>query len=276
MLHHGELIYGGLIMCTGFLSILRFGRFKSGRKKILVTGANRGVGFALVKKLSARNDVYVYLGSRDYNRGIEARDKLEFKEHVEVVKLDVTKPALLPTGLFAVVHNAGTGFMTDLEQILEVNCYGPKRIDDLLLPDVRKIVYVTSPAGPKYVEHCDEATKRVLLNPVDWNQLVALMDKYQADKDWDYCFSKAILNAYMMLVARDNPSVIVNACVPGFLNTALIQRWAKQNQKTLHNKSIKPPEEGTFSIMKMIFEVESSGGHYGSDGLKKPMDRKVY
>ena len=42
-------------------------------KRILITGANKGIGLALVTKvLDAREDTSVLLGSRDLDRGAEA------------------------------------------------------------------------------------------------------------------------------------------------------------------------------------------------------------
>ena len=39
-------------------------------RRILVTGANKGIGFALVRRLlNEFNDTFIYLGSRDISRG---------------------------------------------------------------------------------------------------------------------------------------------------------------------------------------------------------------
>ena len=47
-------------------------------KKIIVTGANKGVGFGIVKKLLEDfDDTYVLLGSRNVLRGNKAIEQLE-------------------------------------------------------------------------------------------------------------------------------------------------------------------------------------------------------
>jgi len=58
------------------------------QKKILVTGANKGIGLAICKGLLEKG-CFVYLGSRDVARGVAACKSLVdaqplFKEMVEV------------------------------------------------------------------------------------------------------------------------------------------------------------------------------------------------
>ena len=46
-------------------------------KRILITGANKGIGLATVRKLlESFGDTYVLLGSRDLTRGKEALENL--------------------------------------------------------------------------------------------------------------------------------------------------------------------------------------------------------
>ena len=46
-------------------------------KRILITGANKGIGFATVKKLlESFNDTFILLGSRDLTRGKQALESL--------------------------------------------------------------------------------------------------------------------------------------------------------------------------------------------------------
>src|SRR6187397_633494 len=60
-------------------------------KTALVTGANKSIGFEVTKQL-AQKGIYVYLGSRNLENGIEASKKLnaEGLSNVEAIQLDVT------------------------------------------------------------------------------------------------------------------------------------------------------------------------------------------
>jgi NAD(P)-dependent dehydrogenase (short-subunit alcohol dehydrogenase family) len=72
------------------------------QRKILVTGANQGIGFALVKRLVTEKDCFVYLGARNLAKGQAAKASLEEEsssslsslasQNIEVVEIDVTKP----------------------------------------------------------------------------------------------------------------------------------------------------------------------------------------
>ena len=64
-------------------------------KRILITGANKGIGLATVKiLLESYSDTCVLLGSRDLSRGKQALGSLlkgdpEFKNRVYLVQIDV-------------------------------------------------------------------------------------------------------------------------------------------------------------------------------------------
>ena len=60
-------------------------------KTALVTGANKSIGFEVTKQL-AQKGIYVYLGSRNFENGIEAVNKLNAEgiNNVEAIQLDVT------------------------------------------------------------------------------------------------------------------------------------------------------------------------------------------
>ncbi len=61
------------------------------RKNILISGANRGLGFEAAKQL-AKKGYKVFLGCRDIDKGTKAaQDLLSQNLDVEIVKLDVTK-----------------------------------------------------------------------------------------------------------------------------------------------------------------------------------------
>ncbi|MGW4798538.1 SDR family NAD(P)-dependent oxidoreductase, partial [Nonomuraea sp. NPDC004297] len=82
----------------------------------LVTGANKGIGYAVAAGLAARG-LAVVLGSRDRDRGERAaarlRAELAGKPEVRAVVLDVTDPATIAAAaasldrLDVLVNNAG-------------------------------------------------------------------------------------------------------------------------------------------------------------------------
>src|ERR1700748_2062504 len=57
-------------------------------KTVLITGANKSIGFETAKQLLDLG-YYVYLGSRDLERGEEAAKQLN-SPNVEVIQLDVS------------------------------------------------------------------------------------------------------------------------------------------------------------------------------------------
>jgi len=60
-------------------------------KTVLITGANRGIGFETAKQLAQRG-YFVYIGSRDKERGQRAKQELQKSglRHVGVLEFDVT------------------------------------------------------------------------------------------------------------------------------------------------------------------------------------------
>ena len=60
-------------------------------KNVLITGANKGIGFETAKQL-AQLGCYVFLGSRDEKRGNDAVERLKASglANVDLVKIDVT------------------------------------------------------------------------------------------------------------------------------------------------------------------------------------------
>lgn len=107
-------------------------------KKILVTGANRGIGRALVEEALKRGAKRVYAGSRQRMSNGD--------ERVTSITLDVTdrsqidKAAKTVESLDLLINNAGVGLYDDLsdratlEAHLAVNLFGPYDMTRAFLP----------------------------------------------------------------------------------------------------------------------------------------------
>ena len=137
--------------------------------RIVVTGANRGIGLEFVRQLLARGDEVVAT-SRKPNDSAELRAlERQYPGRLRLLPLEVTDEAsvaafakeLGPQGVDVLVNNAGVyGEREDFEHLdfaemrrsYDVNALGPLRITRALLPQLRaggakKLAHVTSKMG---------------------------------------------------------------------------------------------------------------------------------
>ena len=279
-------------------------------KRILITGANKGIGLATVAKLlGSYDETFLLLGSRDSKKGQQALNSLldiqpEWKDRLDLIQIDVeqdlsvnsaaeevvTKFGRTPSPLYAIVNNAGIGdSMLGLNKVLQVNTFGPKRVCDaflpLLNPSIGRVVNVTSASGPLYLAGSSNETKKLLTNPdVSWTEIEKFMSeclKLESERttdwggDWPaYGISKACTNAYSIYLAKKNPNLTINACTPGFIETDLTRPMAEANSKTPAEMGMKSPEEGaSASVFLLMGNPSGSGHYYGSDCVRSPLDK---
>jgi NAD(P)-dependent dehydrogenase (short-subunit alcohol dehydrogenase family) len=127
----------------------------------LITGANKGIGFATARQLVALGHT-VYIGARDVARGTQAADEIGAR----FVQLDVTDDASVSSALAAIdaaegqldvlVHNAGV-LDTALDgasalRSFDTNAAGIVRVTEASLPLLRRssnpnVVTISSSAG---------------------------------------------------------------------------------------------------------------------------------
>jgi NAD(P)-dependent dehydrogenase (short-subunit alcohol dehydrogenase family) len=111
-------------------------------KTVLITGANRGIGRALVDEALERGAKRVYAGTRG---ALSVTDK-----RVVPLTLDVTNPAEIQRavnevdGLDVLINNAGVAIYDDLtsldviERHLAVNLFGPLNVTRAFLPLLKR------------------------------------------------------------------------------------------------------------------------------------------
>jgi NAD(P)-dependent dehydrogenase (short-subunit alcohol dehydrogenase family) len=186
----------------------------------LITGANKGIGHEVARRLVAEGHD-VWIGARDPQAGQAAADELGAR----FVALDVTDDASVAAavatvtaagGLDVLVNNAGIsmhGLPTletdpaEFAAILETNAVGPVRVALAFLPLLEqaenpRIVNVSSSLGS------------AAGNSDPGSQL-------HAYPGLDYPTSKAALNLATIKLAAALPRFRVNAVCPGYTATAL-------------------------------------------------------
>jgi NAD(P)-dependent dehydrogenase (short-subunit alcohol dehydrogenase family) len=211
---------------------MRVGEIK---RVALVTGANKGIGFAAAR-LIGKLGIKVLIGSRETTRGEEAvRTLLSEGIDARGVKIDVTDVASIADAsagvesqehrLDILVNNAAIGLARQppseldtiaLRETLATNLFGTVAVTRAFLPllrrsDTGRIVNVSSALGSTF--H---------LSDPEWVGYSVLSSTYS--------ISKAALNAFTAILAAElqGSTIKVNAVDPGFTKTDLTSQQGFQ------------------------------------------------
>lgn len=232
-------------------------------KTVFITGANRGLGFALAKELLSRG-FFVFAGVRAGDSPELEELKTDYPDKVEIVRIDVTDYGMIGQAKAAVegrtakldwlINNAANlgnveataADPLDIEDMMNTyntNTLGPLRVANaflslLLKGESKLIVNISSEAGS--IADC------------------------QRTNNFGYCMSKAALNMQSVLVHNQlrelGGGVLVlhpgwvQTCMPGKLDTAATLTPGQsasqlvdiiiQNEKNIHPKPLFLDYEG--------------------------------
>jgi NAD(P)-dependent dehydrogenase (short-subunit alcohol dehydrogenase family) len=266
----GQLISGYNKSRLGYFVLLSAGELcilKSKKmKKVLVTGANKGIGYEVARQVAALGH-YVYLGIRDPQKGKEAVEKLKQSgiTTVELLVIDVSSAASVAKAaselaskideLDVLINNAGIAGrqpqnssqceMANLREVFDTNYFGVIQTTQAMLPLLRKadvpvIVNVSSELGSLAMQTSEGR------NPN--------FDNYHA-----YGSTKTALNAFTILLAHEfrGTKFRINSVTPGYTATDL-NGFA----------GFKTPEQGAQPIVRlaMIGEDGPSGKFFRAEG----------
>eukprot|EP01034_Spumella_vulgaris_P030089 gene30089-37249_t len=222
-------------------------------KVAIVTGANKGIGFEVAKKI-AENGVKTILACRTASLGKEAEQNLKsLGLDVEFRPLDISDPSSIESfardfardyeKLDILVNNAAiafkdsdpTPFKEQSRPTIYTNFFGTLHVTNALLPLLRKsasprIVNVASMAGHLRIIKSKDLLDKVTSETLTLNELeqlasdfvTAVEDGTHAEKGFpnsNYGFSKLILIAATKIYARQEPRILINACCPGYCDT---------------------------------------------------------
>jgi NAD(P)-dependent dehydrogenase (short-subunit alcohol dehydrogenase family) len=185
-------------------------------RRVLITGASRGIGLALVRRCLARGDL-VFAFAR--NPAGELAGLAHEAPRLRLLAGSVTEPETIAaaqrtvaaevTALDLVVNNAAIscgpqrapGFdFRVMERVLLTNSVGPARIYDAFSESLRRGRH------PRLVNLSSEA---------------ASLTSFRKSKKPDYAMSKVALNALTRWIALEEAGLIAVAVDPGWTRTAL-------------------------------------------------------
>ncbi|MFD1990225.1 SDR family oxidoreductase [Paenibacillus nicotianae] len=225
----------------------------------LVTGANKGIGKAIVKGL-ANQGITVLLGSRNSERGLNAVADLKNDGDIYFLEIDVTNPTSIEAAyqkiestyghLDILVNNAGVAAsrskpgeadVIEFKKVYETNVFGVVAVINSMLPLIRKsssgrIVNVSSLRGSLG----DEGA-------------------FIGQPSISYSSSKTALNALTVHYAKELASVgiKVNSAAPGHVATDFNDFKGKRT-----------PEEGAAIAIHLATLDQSgpTGGFFDDNG----------
>ncbi|NWQ69303.1 CBR1 reductase, partial [Neopipo cinnamomea] len=245
----------------------------SGVPVAVVTGSNKGIGFAIVRALCQQFPGDVYLTARDPGRGQEAVAKLQ-QEGLRPLfhQLDIDDLRSIRAlrdflkekygGLNVLVNNAGiafkvhdtTPFAVQAEVTLKTNFFGTRNVCTELLPLVKpygRVVNVSSMVSSSALGGCSpELQQKFRSHTITEEELVQLMNKFVEDtkkgvhdkEGWPntaYGVSKigvtvlSRIQARLLNEERQGDHILLNACCPGWVRTDMAGP-----------KATKSPDEG--------------------------------
>ncbi len=195
-------------------------------KNVLVTGANRGLGFEVAKQLASRG-YKVYMGCRNLDKSQRAYNEVKkINPNTELVKLDVTSTSDIRTLLNQLksnndvidilINNAGVFLESDgpedqstssvfkvdpviVLKTIEANTIGPLKLIQSLVPPM-----------------VEKGEGRVINISSGMGQLETMGDHWPG-----YRISKTALNALTCVLDAEisNKNISVNSVCPGWVRT---------------------------------------------------------
>jgi NAD(P)-dependent dehydrogenase (short-subunit alcohol dehydrogenase family) len=235
-------------------------------KVVLITGANKGIGFEVARQLG-RAGFTVLLGARDAARGEEAAAKLRGEgSDVRYVVADLDRAAETAAALAGqiekefghldvLINNAGifdagdspasTAKSDAMRRTFEINFFGTVAFTQPLLPLLRvaesaRIINVSSGLGSLGL-NSDATSPFYAVKPLGYNASKAALNMFTVDLAWEL---------------RDT-KIKVNSICPGFTATDMN-----------NNTGTQTIEEGAEAIVRFAQQPDDSpsGGFFHKDG----------
>lgn len=244
---------------------------------VIVTGANKGIGFAIAKDLSAYKNLIVYATARNVRKGTEAVKKLggNVKFHqldiIDICSVESLKDYIKNKhgGFDILINNAAIMFRKDsvvplavqTTETLKVNFFSLLTVCDILFPLIRnggRVINISSSAGHLSNIASIELRKELSRTDLKVEELLKYAQNYiNAVKNDDgvvlkawgnsaYVVSKAAVCALTFIHQRilEHRGIAVNCVHPGHVATDMTKF-----------KGAMSPEEGAKAAIYLALEA---------------------
>eukprot|EP00455_Lapot_gusevi_P054651 TRINITY_DN8798_c0_g1_i1.p1 TRINITY_DN8798_c0_g1~~TRINITY_DN8798_c0_g1_i1.p1 ORF type:complete len:269 (+),score=43.41 TRINITY_DN8798_c0_g1_i1:99-905(+) len=265
------------------------------KKIALVTGAARGLGLAVCKKLLSIPNVVVIPAVRNLSAGQEAREsiihelKLNPESLARPVQIDVTNLHSIDeaanqilsmySGVDILINNAGLFDKSnkEIERMLQTNYFGVLHMCQTFLPMMRsggRVVNVAARLGA--LKQFGTGVQKILTAPdTDVDDLNQLIAEYRVDQMTNaakqpdrfhgpaYHVSKGAVIALTSILARktQTPDLLINSVDPGWCRTDMGGPKAPLS-----------PEQGAENIVRLaLLEAGAPTGQFWYDGKPHPI-----
>ena len=251
-------------------------------KFILITGANRGIGYAVANGL-AKTNTSLILACRNLSEGLKAKEKIMKNSNnnkIRVLQLDLGSFSSIRRflkkfreyyqRLDVLVNNAGIFTMDqmktedNLEMTMGINYFGTFLLTTLLLPFLEKskdsrIINVVSDAFKKGKIDIDNIEKRQTTG----------MKAYSASK-----FALVQFTSHLADKLKDS-SISVNAVHPGHVDSGIwnFNKWYAPIFRLFSKAFMSNVKEGAKPILRLVLseEVKNKSGKY----FKKEKEEEI-
>ncbi|XP_036207413.1 carbonyl reductase [NADPH] 1 [Myotis myotis] len=273
----------------------------SSSRVALVTGGNKGIGFAITRDLCRRFSGDVVLTARDAARGRAAVQQLQAEGlRPRFHQLDINDLQSIRAlrdflrkeygGLDVLVNNAGiafkvndpTPFHIQAEVTMKTNFFGTRDVSTELLPLMKpqgRVVNVSSMVSLRALKNCSpELQQKFRSDTISEEELVGLMNKFVEDtrngvhqrEGWPnstYGVTKIGVTVLSRIHARNlsahrrGDKILLNACCPGWVRTDMAGP-----------KATKSPEEGAETPVFLALLPSDAEGPHGQFVMEKKVE----
>jgi carbonyl reductase 1 len=265
---------------------------------------NRGIGLEVCKLLLSKSTstgqpIHLFAASRS---GKPLNLDPGSHHTISYPKLDISDSSSITSlansieAADVLINNAGVNLdqpynLANASQTLLINYLGTLEMCETFLPVLKanstpearsRIVNLSSIASslkaysPEIQARFRSASSSLTLSELDGlaEEYLAAVSKGRESRDGfggpgrSYSFSKACVNAFTFILARENPDVLINACCPG---------WVSTDMGRLIGRPPKKPEDGAkIPVRLAIGDVgDVSGAYWANSSIRGKGDGEV-